>query len=779
MCNRSRPPRAIVICFAIFLASCERDEHSSPEQKAQGPSVLLITLDTTRADRIGAYGHEEASTPTIDKLAESGVLFKHAHCQVPLTLPSHASLMTGTYPVTNGVPVNGVALGTGVTTLAETFQKHGYRTGAFISALVMDSRYGLDRGFDEFNDNLGSTTVFERPANQTTDAALGWLSGVNEKPSFTWVHYFDPHSPHTPPAEFREKIEDPYDGEIAFVDSQIHRLVDWLEKNSMRSNTLIVIAGDHGEAFGEHGETEHGFFIYNTTTHVPLILSFPDYVTEGKTIETPVGLVDVFSTIVELLDWKDPDGLEGKSMVKLWQTDQAEHHPVYTESEYPRLGFGWAPLFSIIAGQWKFIDAPRGELFDRSKDPEEKTNAIEQNPMMASDLDAQLQAMKAKMIRRTKSTVASAASAVNDLEALGYVGGAASAVDSENSNPTARDPKDMVGVYEAHSKTVGALLAKRYAQVIETMTRLVRESPESDEFYNTLGRALLETGRYAEAQKAFEMSLRQSRTNPRRLWRLGDSLLRQKKVGDATAALKASLAIAPQFAEAHCSLGDAFASSGKEDQALKHFQLAVDASPDLARAHGRLGVALAKKKQFNEAIVHLRRYTELEPNSPHALTNLGNVLFQTKNLSDAVKFYERALQIDPRYTSAHMSLFRALLLSGKQREGILALKEARKAIPRSVDLTSRLAWLLATTTEDLQDPKEALDLAQRVVRARTPTSEDLATLAAAQAANGNFDAAIHSATQALSLANARQDTRASQRIRQQIQHYQAATLYRE
>lgn len=779
MCGRFRKRSCLVLVLAVLLGGCERNKESTPKAPAGGPSVLLITLDTTRADHIGCYGHAAAKTPTIDGLATSGVLFLNAFSQVPLTLPSHTTLLTGTYPRTNGVPVNGVALGDGIDTLAEVFRDRGYRTGAFVSALVLDSRYGLDRGFDEYNDNLGSHEAIERKADRVTDAALDWLAHPSDKPFFTWIHYFDPHSPHTVPDTFRGQFDDPYDGEIAFVDTQIARLMKWLNQTGRRKNTLVIINGDHGEAFGEHNETEHGFFVYNTTMHVPLILSFPEKLPAQKVVDTPVGLIDVFPTIAGLFDWKDRGELEGENLVPMCREETKTHRPVYGESEYPRLGFGWAPLHSITTARWKYIDAPRGELFDRVKDSQEQSNVIEQNPSVASDLNAQLQTITDKMVRRSNSAAASNTSALSDLEALGYVGGAASAIDA-NDTGLGRDPKDMVGVYVAHSKAVVALLKKRYPEVIETMERLVQQSPESDEFYNTLGRAYLETGRLVDAQHAFDMSLRRVPDNPRRLWRLGESLRRQNKVADAITALNAAVAIAPAFAEAHCSLGDAFARSGKSGEAFQHYQTAVKVSPDLARARGRLGVAFAKRQQFDKALVHLRRYVELEPTSPHALTNLGNVLFQTRQLDEAANLLKRAIQIDPNYASAHMSLFQVLLLSGKTREGIAALRAARKVIPQSVELTRRLAWLLATTThDDLRNPSEALNLAQQVVKTRTPTADDLATLAAAHAATGNFDSAIQNARQAMSLANARQNARASQRIQRQLRYYESATAYRE
>jgi len=768
-----------VFLLWLPLGACKRNDGGGSSQGANRPSLLLITLDTTRADRIGCYGYTNARTPTIDGLAGSGVLFKEAFCQVPLTLPSHASMLTGTYPATNGVRTNGVALGKGVATLAEVFRDRGYRTAAFVSGMVLDSMFGLGRGFDTYDDDLGASEALERPANIVSDAALRWLGAPSDKPFFAWVHYFDPHSPYEPPENFREGIASPYDGEIAFVDSQVARLLKWIDEKGLREKTLIVVAGDHGEALEEHGESEHGLFIYNSTMRVPLIFSFPRALPSGHVVNQPVGLIDLFPTIAKLLDWEEREDLEGKSLAPAWQTKEMTDRAVYGESEYARLGFGWASLRSVTTDQWKYIEAPRSELYDRAKDPDENVNVIAEHSDIAAQMQAKLGNMTKAMTLRAEPSPVRDAEMGSRLRSLGYVGGGSSPPGAAGSNPR-RDPKDMVDALRAHSKAVGLLLKRRFAEVLPIMESLVQESPESDEFFNTLGIAYLELGRAADAEKAFAASLRIAPDDPSRLCRMGQALHRQNKLNEAVTHLEAALAIAPEFAVAHCTLGDILGQQGNAAEAIKHYQAAVAASPNLSKALARLGVAYAQQQKFAEAEKHLRRYVELEPTSPHALANLGSVLFELRRADDAAKMLQKALQYDPSYVSAHMSLFQAFLAAGKPKEAIQALREARAALPNVPVLTHRLAWLLATSVrDDLRNPQEALQLARNLYEGRTPTADNLTLLAAAFAASGDFDQATAHARNALSLAKARSDTAAVGRIEGQLRFYESGRPYRE
>jgi tetratricopeptide (TPR) repeat protein len=496
-------------------------------------------------------------------------------------------------------------------------------------------------------------------------------------------------------------------------------------------------------------------------------------------VSQPVELTDVFPTIAEVLGWPENQGLEGRSLADTWKNDEAMQRPVYGESEYARLGFGWASLRSVTTEQWKYIEAPRSELYDRVKDPGENVNLIAERPDIAAQMQTTLWDMTKGMKLRVGPSSVRDAEVVGRLRSLGYVGGGGSSTPTTGSD-SGRDPKDMVGAYRAHSDAVTLQLQDRHQAVIPIMEKLVKDSPESDEFFNTLGISYLALDRAGDAERAFAASLRIAPDNPRRLWRMGDALLRQHKLDEAVQHLQAALAIAPELAVAHCSLGDALGERGKTAEAIEHYVAAVSASPNLGKAQGRLGVAYAQQKKFTEAEKHLRRYVELEPTSPHALANLGSVLFELRRTEEAAAMLQQALRYDSSFAPAHMALFRALLASGKPKEGIQALREACAALPNVPALTFRLAWLLATSTrDDLRNPEEALQLAGKLSTGRTPTVDDLTLFAAAHAAAGNFGEATNSARTALSLAQANRDDAAARRIEGHLRSYESGRPYRE
>ncbi len=729
-----------------------------PPPTANAPSVLLITLDTTRADRIGAYGYGEAVTPALDSLAASGTLFEHAFAQVPLTLPSHGSLLSGTYPATNGTRINGVALNAeGIPLLAQVFQDHGYRTGAFVSCVVLESVFGLDRGFDLYDDDLGDPDAVERPANEVSDAALAWLGQSEKQPFFAWVHFYDPHAPYEPPPEYASADVSPYDGEIAFVDAQIGRLVRWLDDHNRLDNTLIIVAGDHGESLGEHGEPQHGFFVYDSTMRVPLVFTFPTKIPAGVSISEVVGLVDAYPTIMELLEWDAPAGLEGMSLTGTWNGTTAESSAVYGETYYPRSAFGWAPLRSLVTKEWKYVAAPRPELYDRLRDAGELTNVLAEHPDVATRLQRELRRRKARMVSRATGKTAINPAIMSRLESLGYVA-AAQATEDDAAAMRRPDPKDMLGPYSIYMKATGRFSSKRFDEVISLLEPLVEMFPEADQFYVTLGQAYLESGRAADAQRAFETSLQLSPNNARQLWRLGKALHKQWKFDDAVAAFRAALTIRPDFAMAHCSLGDAFGRLGRVPEAIEHFAAAVAANPQLARAHGRLGVAYAKQQQFAIALPHLQRYVELEPESPHALSNLGNVLVGMGRPLEATEVLRKALRYDPRYSPAHHALPQALLAARMPDEALRALRTAQAAFPTDRALKHQLARLLATIPlGNLRDTVEAVRLAQELCEHQDRSSDDLLLLAIACASNGDVPCADRAARDARSLAEARSE----------------------
>jgi arylsulfatase A-like enzyme/Flp pilus assembly protein TadD len=734
----------LIVVFVPVACDRHTDQSASEKPAADATNVLLITLDTTRADRLGCYGDADAKTPALDALAAAGVRFEQAFCQVPLTLPSHTSLLTGTYPPTNGIHVNGAAiLGDDLPVLAEAFKARGYRTGAFVSAWVLNAGFGLKRGFDHYDDRVGggaqaASLYHERAADATCNAALTWLGQQPDVPFFAWVHFFDPHHPYTPPPPFDEMLADPYDGEIAFMDSQVARLTDWLDVNHCGERTLVVVAGDHGEAFEEHGETEHGLFLYNTTMHVPLIVSLPGRLPEGQAVAAGVRLVDVTPTILDLLGWEPLPDAQGQSLRVAIEGGMFESLPAYGESEYARVGFGWASLRSYMTEEWKYIEAPRPELYARTSDPEELDNVAAQNPEVARRLGAELKALHDGMAKRTARSAALDDTELRTLESLGYVGGTPLVDEPDTAQPR-RDPKDMVGVYRGLTEAQRLSRQHRYAEVVEILAPLALLSPESDELRATLGEAYLRLGRFVEAERECRAGLRTVPDNASKLVRLGDALVGQNKI----------------------------------DEALECYQRAAAASPNYAPAHNKLGAVYSQKQQIPQAYEHFRRCVEIDP-TPNALTNLANVLTQLNGHEESIRLLRRALQIDPRFAPAHQYLWQVLAALQRRDEAIAALRAACRALPDDLSLKRTLAALLASQARD--DPAagdEAIRIATECCESEPDNAQNFDMLGKAHAAVGDFASAIEAASHALSLAQSQGRDELAGRIAGRLQAYQA------
>jgi len=377
------------------------------------PNVILVTLDTTRADHLGCYGDRDARTPNLDALARAGVLFEQAASPAPLTLPAHSSIMTGMYPTHHGVRVNGsTALGQSQTTLAEVLSEKGYETGAFVGAFVLDGRWGLNQGFRVYDDHFDlkkykhiDLAGVQRPADQVMDAALAWLESHKPDPFFAWIHLYDPHSPYEPPEPFRSQhgqrgLAGLYDGEIAFADEQVGRCVSWLRRNALDEKTILVVMGDHGEGLGSHGEGTHGYFVYDYALRVPFVVATPFSELRGVRVDSQVSAVDVFPTLLALGGIDFAAKVHGRSLLPVMLDPRREEAVyAYGESMTPNLQFGWSSLLCLRSTRYKLIQAPRPELYDLAVDPEETTNAFDRQPAVARELMQRLDRLVAETSR--------------------------------------------------------------------------------------------------------------------------------------------------------------------------------------------------------------------------------------------------------------------------------------------------------------------------------------------------------------------------------------------
>jgi len=697
----------LLAASALALAACSGAEDPRP-------NVLLITLDTTRADRLGAWGHASAQTPRMDELADQGTRFARAFAHVPLTLPSHASLLTGVLPTGHGVHVNFQGqINTEVPVVTEAFAARGYATAAFIAAWVLNRDFGLERGFDVYDDLSDHATRVdqqaERPGREITQLATQWLERQSDRPFFAWVHYFDAHDPHEPPPGM-EGFDDAYDAEVAFLDRQVGELLASLERAGSRERTLVIITGDHGESLGEHDEATHGLLIYDSSMHVPLIMHGPG-VPAGTVIDTPVGLVDVAPTIYELMGWPIPALTEGRSLAGALRGEALASDPIYMESEYGLRSFGWAPLRGLVSGNWKYIHAPEAELFDCVADPGELDNRMDRERDQGGRLAQALQRLRANATIRAAGSVELGGAAAQQLSALGYFGGSR---EDELDEENLKDPKRMTHVFRGTMRAKTLMDAAEHERVVATLEPLLADSPESDEMWGLYGSALFELERYDEAIEALEQSLRTFGENSGRLLKLGDALL---KTGDA-------------------------------EGALARYQAAAEADPENGQVHSRLGNLHAQSGRIDLAIVAFETYARLEPNSPNAHTNLANAYCAQGRFDDGVRHLERATCIP-----AYQGLYRVHALRKNNPAAIALLRRAEANLSEHSPLRTLLAWHLATApnASDAQTA-EALTLAQACVRAAPNLAHSHDALAAAQARRGEFDRAQASAREALRLA---------------------------
>jgi arylsulfatase A-like enzyme/Tfp pilus assembly protein PilF len=650
---------SILIAFTAWPAAAQ-----TPAQPAL--NVVLITIDTLRADHVGCYGYKQIKTPNIDGLAAEGARFERAFAVVPVTLPSHTSMLTGTYPMLSGIhDFSGNKLSPLQPTLASVLKQAGYQTGAVIAAAVLDSRFGLNQGFDFYYDHFDFSRLdeanldeMERPGNVVADVALDWLAKNSQKKFFLWMHLYDPHFPYHPPEPYsREYTAQPYDGEIAFADEQVGRLLRFLKEKGIYKNTVIVLCGDHGESLGEHGEKTHGFFIYNATMHVPLIIRLPENRlpenAAAKTVTDPVSLVDLMPTVLGAVGLEVPSQAQGRSLLPELRgdgrDDQGEHDRVlYGETYMPRIHFNWSELRGSENARYHFIDAPRPELYDLARDPGEIHNLFTDKKAVAEEMHAKL----AGMIRdysagkELAETTGLDPALMERLKALGYAGFSGGS-DPTISSRNLPDPKDRVITYELISDAIADSQHGRYQQSIDNLKSVVKTEPNSvpahylqglnyyhlkmfpeavDELQKTvqlspdyalalfnLGMAQARAGQMDAAIGTLQRTLQLDATNFEAAFNLGVAFLQEKQLEPAAAAFRQSVTINSEFARGHRALGETLLYQGRLDDAMTELRLAVQLAPQEGTMHESLAKGLAAKGLTAEAEEETRRAQQLAP----------------------------------------------------------------------------------------------------------------------------------------------------------------------
>jgi choline-sulfatase len=641
---------------------------SAPPRQA-APNVILITIDTVRADHVGCYGAANIQTPTLDGLARDGIVFERAISQVPLTWPSHAVILTGTYPFQNGVQdFTGQPLDVRFRSVAQVFKHQGYATGAVISAFVLDRSWGLSRGFDFYDDAFSAEAfqtkdvgLVDRKAGESVTRALKWLNKnlvqTPRRPFFFWLHLYDPHSPYDPPEPFRTQYRRHlYDGEIAYADHELGRLISWLKQSRLYDRSLIVMLSDHGESLGDHGEKEHGFFVYNSTVHIPLIVKLPDGsgFRPGR-VARPVETTAIASTLLHLAGVKaEEKQFQSKSL--LGENAEAED-PAYSESFYSFSSFGWSPLHALQTSRYHYIEAPTPELYDLVDDPAEKNNLATQQAATVAVLKDKLQTLLRKNPFKPEESASSGLTpdALEKLRALGYLA-YRTPVSPEALAAGLPDPKNKLWEFSAILEAGDAFHVGNFPAGEALLARVQKEDPQMSAVPYMLGEAALRQQKWDQAAAELQKSLQLDPNFDQAMTALARALHQKGDDGGARQWLERALHRNSQNFRAWYELGWLEARAGNNQDAQAAYEKVLAIQPHFALAQRDLGLLYFGRKDYQHAAPHLFQATQLGLKEAQIFNFLGICYDRTGRLSLALQSYHQALQLDSNLAEAHLNL---------------------------------------------------------------------------------------------------------------------------
>ena len=648
-----------VLALLVFMA-CTSHERKHPH-------VLLITLDTFRADRIGPL------TPNLAKLARESVSFANAGSAVPLTLPAHATILSGELPLHHGLRNNGAGtFPADRATLATTLAQAGYRTGAFVSAFVLDHRFGLNRGFDTYDDeiardpNQSSSYDAERRGAETVDKALTWLGHADARPFFAWVHLYDAHAPYAPPSPLPQT----YDGEIAYIDAQVGRLLAAID----RRNTIVVVVGDHGESLGEHGELTHGLLLYEATLHVPLFVAAPE--ADARVVNEPISAADLAPTLAALAGAPLPksDGHDLSAVVANGKS--AEQAEIYAETQYPAI-FGWSDLAAMRRGNLKYIASTKPELYDLARDPHETKNVLDDERRTYRDLSAKLDALRAgAAAAKPFSPLDEEAKA--KLASLGYIAPAALTTPAG----TRPDPRDMAPLFRSFEEATWATNDNRLDDAIARLRTIVAADPRNPVFRGSLARALRKKGDIGAAITLYQEAIAIAPDDPETWYNLAVALQEAGRAKEGAIAIREAVRRDPKRPEAHNALGIAYSEEGNLRAAQEEFEKTLAIDPRDARAYNNLGNVHRATGRLAEAATAYQQALAISPRYVDALNGLGVIEVQRDDPRAALVHFDRALELAPDYYEAQLNRGIALQLAGDTAAAAKQFQRLLEVLPR-------------------------------------------------------------------------------------------------
>jgi arylsulfatase A-like enzyme/Flp pilus assembly protein TadD len=693
---------AVLLLFLAISTGCAPRE-TAPPAPSPAKNLVIVTIDTLRADRVGAYGNTTVATPNLDRIAREGAMAVHASVHVPLTRPSHISLFTGLHPDEHGIRDNvSPPLDRNVPLLAEILQQRGFQTSAFVSSIVLSRQSGLARGFAHYSDRfeIGADdarflNTIQKPGDQIIEEATGWLAESRSERRFAWVHLYDPHDPYEPPEPYASRYADrPYDGEVAWSDELLGRLDAALASAGLAGDTLLLVTSDHGEGLEEHDEAVHGFFVYETTLRVPFIARGPG-IEPGTRLDLVARSIDVLPTVLDLLGLADATpAVSGRSLKAALSGERMTDQPVFAESLTPLIHYGWSDLRTLRDGRWKYILAPRPELYDLERDPGERQNLADQEPARARALRAGLEERLRQEQTRVRDRASGPASVPPDLleklGALGYVSLGGSSV----SKASGADPKDKIEEYQTLNTLMREGLINlregRYAASLARFASLFERKIDSFEAHYYAARALVGLKRWREAGAHYEGAIEKLPTysaaylgladvhladrkpnlalaairrgqkaapdDPRLVEREGDIARGLRDAAVAAAAYERVAQMAPRDALVRVKLGELYRDAGRPADAARLLREAIQLDPAPASYWNSLGMILGGSGDLAGGEQAFREATSRDGTNAQYAYNLGLALARQSKRDEAVAQFRRALELDPRFSAARLQL---------------------------------------------------------------------------------------------------------------------------
>lgn len=690
-----------ILCISLTICTLFTPKllRTHPGGRLDRPNLLLITIDTLRADRVSCYDSTHLKTPHIDALTTEGTLFTRAFANTCTTLPSHANILLGVSPLYHGVHENSFFIvHKDYLTLAEHLKAAGYKTGAFVGAFPLDKKFGLDQGFDVYDDNFGHRSSskrqeLERKAADVLASAAQWME-IQTSPWFLWIHCYDPHDPYTPPAPYSEQYaQSPYDGEVAYVDAELGKFLRDLRENKRLEDTFLVFTGDHGESLGQHGEVTHGFFAYNTSIWIPLILTGPGI--KARRVEQPVSHLDIFPTVCDLLKLEKPEFLQGQSLMSSLRGRELPDRTIYIESLSPYYSMGWAPLQGFIRGGIKFIESPIPELYDLEKDFEEYKNLAAGQELKA------FRKQLSEIIERNTSHKASRSrnrpdrESLEKLRSLGYISGSDTAETKKSYGPQ-DDVKTLLPYYNQATEAMILHQAGKTQEGIEILKAVISEKKDFDIPYAHLATFYLEgQEKMAEALETLRLGFTHNPTSYEIFYKYVNFLIKsganEKAIELATNARLRQMDYDPEI---WMNVGVAYQNTGDFDMAQKAYEQALRIDKRYPEAYNNMGLmylslALKNKdiKSLQECLENFKKAIEIDPGYADAYVGLGNAYLQTNNLEGGIYCLEKALEIQPDQGPVIYNLGMAYFTTGDKEKALTYFTRFKKEYSRLLSPT--------------------------------------------------------------------------------------------